>query len=111
MAESSGGPAFRVNPMHGSALAAQWSVIPRLARAGVVVLLAGGVADTVAHLTGDPAVGQLTGFTPPQHFAHLVILLGMMLTITGVVADGVRLTRLSRTKNSKEGPYAHRYVR
>jgi len=110
MAEPSGGPALRVNRLVGAALA-QWATIPRLARAGVVVLLAGAVTDTVAHLTGDPAVGQITGFTPPQHFAHLVILLGMVLTITGVVADGVRLTRLSRTKNSKEGPYAHRYVR
>ncbi len=76
MTELNGGPALRLNRLARSDLAAQWATIPRLARAGVVVLLAGAVTDTVAHLTGDPAVGQITGFTPPQHFAHLVILLG-----------------------------------
>lgn len=60
----------------------EWSALPPLARFGSLTIGAGAVLDTVAHLQGPALHG---GFTPAQQLGHLVILLGMVETITGVL--------------------------
>ena len=63
--------------------------VPRLAKAGVVVVAIGLHADLVDHLfvlRPTPA----GGFGPGEHLVHLVVLVGMVLVLAGVVADGAR---------------------
>jgi hypothetical protein len=64
---------------------------PWLARLGLVVMVFGLLSDMVEHSlvdhTGETVVA---GFPIAQHLAHLVVLAGMVLVLTGVIADGVR---------------------
>jgi hypothetical protein len=73
-----------------SAVASEWRRAPYLAQLGVTVIALGTLGDVVAH-TVVPSASQ--GFTVPQQTAHLVILLGMVLTILGVALGGRRTTR------------------
>lgn len=62
--------------------------VPRLAKAGVVVVLIGLHADLVDHaFVMRPSA---PGFGPGEHLVHLVVLVGMVLVLAGVVADGTR---------------------
>lgn len=59
-----------------------WAQMPLSMRAGLVVIVLGTVADMAAHITARNSVG---GFTLPQHAAHFVILVGMLVTLAGIV--------------------------
>ena len=60
--------------------------VPRLAKAGVVVVLIGLHADLVDHaFVVRPSAA---GFGPDEHLAHLLVLVGMVITLAGIVADG-----------------------
>lgn len=72
-------------------VAALWHDIPEAARAGVLLIVTGTAADALAHMTHPDTSG---GFTVFQTAAHLVILLGMVVTLLGVVIAGY-------TRNSK----------
>jgi hypothetical protein len=74
--------------------------VPTLSKAGAVVIAIGLHADLVEHAFVFPtqAAGQ---FPPGEHLTHLVVLLGMVLLLAGVVADGARAGR-GRT-NRPEG--------
>lgn len=66
--------------------------LPILARLGLVLLLGGGFADVVAHLsTGGAEHGH--EFTSAEVLAHVVVVVGMVLILLGVVVDGVRRSR------------------
>jgi hypothetical protein len=68
--------------------------VPLLARLGLALLAFGGLADLIAHL-GAP--GAMSGApTADQVTAHLLVFAGMVLTVLGVVVDGVRLSRARR---------------
>ena len=73
-----------------AALAFEWQHASFFAQLGVVVILLGTVGDALAHVV-QPYPPQ--GFTVPQQTAHLVILLGMVLTVLGVVLPGRRAAR------------------
>jgi hypothetical protein len=63
--------------------------IPRLTKAGAATIAFGLVFDASEHTfaaTSGPA------FSPGEHAAHLVVLVGMVLGLVGVIADGVRQT-------------------
>ena len=68
--------------------------VPRLAKAGAPVIAAGLLFDllahTVLHSVHDELIG---GFPLGEHFAHLVVVIGMVLVLAGIVADGLRSQR------------------
>lgn len=76
--------------------------VPRLAKAGAIVIAAGLAFDTAAHTVLHSIHDQLIGAFPlGEHFAHLVVVIGMVLVLAGIVADGVRSQRrFSRQKGS-----------
>ena len=75
--------------------------VPTLSKAGAVVMAIGVHADLVDHLfvlRPTPA----GGFGPGEHVVHLVVLVGMVLILVGVLADGARTAggRHSRPEGS-----------
>jgi uncharacterized protein YjeT (DUF2065 family) len=68
--------------------------VPRLAKAGAALIAAGLLVDLVVHTVLHSAHDELIGAFPVQeHFAHLVVVIGMVLVLAGIVADGVRRQR------------------
>jgi len=68
--------------------------IPRLAKIGAVVIVIGLGFDLTVHTVLHSIHDQLIGAFPLQeHFAHLVVLVGMVLVLAGIVADGAHSTR------------------
>jgi hypothetical protein len=63
---------------------------PRLGWLGGAVMLAGLGLDAYVHATSHVVAGA---FTAPAHGAHLVVLVGMVLVLSGVVIDGVRTSK------------------
>ena len=68
----------------------QLSGIPSVVAIGLLVIVMGVGIDLGVHTLAvhDHADG---GFDPSEHMAHLVVVVGMALTLAGVVAHGVRL--------------------
>ena len=67
--------------------------LPRLAKLGVAVIAAGLATDAWAHTLGSVVAGSPAALIVQQHVAHLVVLIGMVGTLAGIVADGVRQGR------------------
>ena len=63
-------------------LGPHWRRFPVLSMSGMEVMLAGTVGDLIAHLAHPDTT---RGFTTPQQAAHLTVLLGMVLTLAGIV--------------------------
>ena len=86
---------------------------PLLSLLGVAVIVAGVALDLVVHLA-LPADGHQhvhAGFSPSEHTAHLVVMLGMTLPLGGVVVVGARrqLQRQDRPARIERSPsHAHR---
>jgi uncharacterized membrane protein YidH (DUF202 family) len=64
--------------------------LPKAAKAGIVVIVAGLVTDAFVHTLGAVTAGTLAALAVEQHLAHLLVLIGMVITLAGVVHDGVR---------------------
>jgi hypothetical protein len=63
--------------------------LPFLAIVGIAVMVAGGVLDVIVHL--GPAHDHATGGAHlEEHMAHLIGMVGMVITWAGVVGDGIR---------------------
>jgi hypothetical protein len=62
--------------------------IPRGVKAGIGTIVFGLVLDLSEHSFAMPA-STGTGFSPGQHAAHLVILVGMVVVLAGVITDGI----------------------
>jgi hypothetical protein len=60
--------------------------LPLLSRAGLLSMAAAGVADVIVHLAAGDHAGH-SGFGP-EHIAHLLGVVGMVLVLTGVVIHG-----------------------
>ncbi len=60
--------------------------VPGLTKVGGATILFGFVFDLSEHSFAP--VGA--GFTPGEHAAHLVVLIGMVMGLAGIVADGLR---------------------
>lgn len=68
--------------------------VPRAAKAGAVVIALGLGLDLVAHTILHSIHDELIGAFPLQeHFAHLVVLVGMVVVLAGIVADGMHARR------------------
>jgi hypothetical protein len=64
-------------------------------RFGLAVIVFGVLADLVTHLSFADAT-EPGGHTAAQLSAHAVVFAGMVLVFAGVVADGVRQSRVRR---------------
>ena len=71
-------------------VARQLSGIPTVVAIGLLVIVMGVGIDVGVHTLAadDHADG---GFDPSEHMAHLIVVVGMTLTLAGVVGHGVRL--------------------
>lgn len=65
------------------------AVRTRLTTAGVISIALGLVVDVTAHRLAAGHSGT-AGSAATEHLAHLVVLIGMVLVLAGVVADGLR---------------------
>ena len=76
--------------------------IPPLTRLGAAAIAIGLVLDLVVHaLVPDLHDAVVAGFSVGEHAAHLVVLIGMVLVLAGIVADGSRTAgRLDRHEGS-----------
>ncbi len=81
-------------------LAAAWSSLPALMKAGFVLLTVGGMADAAYHLFAGIHVEHLDR---PGLIAHVTVLVGMVLALLGVLQAGVHSTRRSRRRRTIEG--------
>ena len=76
--------------------------VPTLSKAGALTIVVGLAFDLVEH-TFVPHLHDavVAGFPVGEHAAHLVVLIGMVMVLAGIAADGVRLTRrLDRQEGS-----------
>jgi hypothetical protein len=68
--------------------------VPLLAKAGAAVIAAGLLVDLGAHTVFHSGHDELMGAFPlGEHLAHLVVVVGMVLVLAGIVADGIRTQR------------------
>lgn len=68
--------------------------VPWLAKAGAIVIAVGLVLDTTAHTVLHGIHDELIGSFPlGEHLSHLVVVVGMVLVLAGIVADGIRSQR------------------
>ncbi len=83
--------------------------IPRFALAGVVVMGLGLAADLVEHTLisheGDMVVA---GFPLGEHAVHLLVLVGMVLLLGSVVADGARRSQRRVPRPERSSSHAIR---
>jgi hypothetical protein len=85
---------------------------PVLSVLGLLLIGAGLALDVLVHLA-LPATGHhhTTGFSPSEHTAHLVVMVGMALTLAGVVIDGARRNhrpRIASEPAERSRSHAHR---
>lgn len=76
--------------------------LPTTIRTGLAILGFFGLADVVAHL-GAPTGPRPGSADAGQFVAHLGVLVGMVAVMAGVVRDGVRTGRASRTTGGSSG--------
>jgi hypothetical protein len=71
--------------------------VPRIARIGFATIAFGIVFDLSEHSFALPARQAAIGFSTGEHAAHLMVLIGMVVVLVGVIADGIhRARRLNR---------------
>jgi hypothetical protein len=69
--------------------------LPPVIRFGLAVIVFGVFADLVTHLSFADAA-EPGGHTAAQLSAHAIVFAGMVLVLAGVVADGIRQSRVRR---------------
>lgn len=76
--------------------------VPRPTKVGIAAIVVGLVVDLIEHTVVSHAHDAiLAGFPVGEHAAHLLVLVGMVLVLAGIVADGVGSTgRTSRPEGS-----------
>lgn len=76
--------------------------VPALAKVGALVILIGLLDDLVEHtLVFQPSAERVRAFPASEHLAHFIVVLGMLLVLAGIVADGIRSPR--RVRHDREG--------
>lgn len=70
--------------------------IPGLSKLGAVVIAFGVLFDIVEHDLSHVGEAHIGAFPIAEHLAHFVVLLGMVLVLAGIVADGIQLERRRR---------------
>ena len=77
------------------------SRVPLLAKLGAATIGFGLVFDLSEHSFAQHAAQAGAGFSPGEHAAHLVVLIGMVIILLGVIADGVHASgRQARPEGS-----------
>ena len=76
--------------------------VPSLAKAGALTIAVGLLLDLAMHsVLYELHDATVAGFTVGEHLAHLVVLVGMVVVLVGVIADGTRHQgRASRPEGS-----------
>jgi hypothetical protein len=83
--------------------------LPGLTKAGLAVIGFGLLLDVVEHGFGPVANGPaMSGFSIGEHLAHLIVLVGMVVVLVGIVADGVRLSRSRPARPERSTSHAVR---
>jgi hypothetical protein len=68
--------------------------VPRATMLGIVTIVVGLATDLVEHTVVSHAHDAIVaGFALGEHAAHLLVLVGMVLVLGGIVADGMRAAR------------------
>ena len=67
--------------------------VPRIARIGFATIAFGIVFDLSEHSFALPARQAASGFSIGEHAAHLMVLIGMVVVLVGVIADGIHTAR------------------
>lgn len=83
--------------------------LPGPTKVGLAVIGLGLLLDITEHgfvfHANDVVVA---GFPLAEHAAHLVVIVGMVLVLAGVVADGVRIHRSRADRPERSQRHAHR---
>ncbi len=72
------------------AVLAELGTLPAMSRIGVAVIVIAGLTDVAVHLLIAAPTGHEHGAFDAEHLAHVLGVVGMVLTLAGVVVDGVR---------------------
>lgn len=80
--------------------------LPLVIRLGLVVIVFGGLADLVTHLSFADAA-EHGGHTSAQLSAHAIAFAGMVLVLAGVVVDGVRQSMVRRRGPGRQPTGGH----
>lgn len=67
-----------------------WVDLPLTMHLGLLVIFGGTLFDIWAHWSAGDMSPVATRFTAPERIGHWVILLGMVISISGVIARGYR---------------------
>lgn len=88
-------------------LAAELRELPAVSRSGLVLMVAAAAMDVIVHATAGEHAGH-HGFGP-EHWAHLLGVVGMVLVLAGVVTYGAcRQLRRAAAKPGGLDPNAPR---
>ena len=83
--------------------------LPRMTRAGLLVMGFGALYDLAEHgFVSHAADITVAGFPLAEHAAHLTVLLGMVLVLAGIVADGIRISSGRSSRPGRSDRDAHR---
>src|SRR5688500_16856793 len=74
------------------AVLAELGTLPAMSRIGVAVIVIAGLTDVAVHLLIAAPAGHEHGAFATEHLAHVLGIVGMVLTLAGVVVHGVRHT-------------------
>lgn len=93
---------------HSTGMARPGLAVPLISKIGGAVIAVGVVLDTIVHVfLVQSGQATIAGFSLPEHAAHLVVLVGMVLVLGGVMVQGARLSRDRReeidARDQKEG--------
>jgi uncharacterized membrane protein YidH (DUF202 family) len=83
--------------------------LPGPTRLGLAVIAFGLLLDLTEHgFVSQANATIVAGFPLAEHLAHLVVIVGMVLVLAGVVADGVRIHRSRPDEPERSQRHAHR---
>lgn len=85
--------------------------LPLVSKLGGIVIVVGLALDTIVHVFLEhEGEATIAGFSVPEHAAHLVVLVGMILVIGGVMAYGARMSHATAANSSvrRSNAYANK---
>jgi hypothetical protein len=83
--------------------------LPGSTKLGLAVIAFGLVFDLSEHsFVSHANDAMVAGFPLGEHAAHLVVIVGMVLVLAGIVADGIRINRSRPGRPGRSERHAHR---
>jgi hypothetical protein len=77
--------------------------LPAIIQVGLATMAFALLVDVIAHLEATAPTGQTHHHTSTELWAHVGVLVGMVLIIWGVIVDGVRQQRARRASATEHG--------